>query len=69
LGIPSNVELIRDYGWRAGCPATGMTGVGVGSVDWFGIFRFISRSSYKIATTNKIIPTNETFQIIERKKG
>ena len=32
-----NVEMIRAYGWRGGCPATGVTDAGVGSGDWFGI--------------------------------
>jgi hypothetical protein len=28
--------MIRDYGWRVGCPAAGVTGAGVGSGEWFG---------------------------------
>jgi hypothetical protein len=29
--------MIRAYGWRAGCPAAGVTDAGVGSGEWFGI--------------------------------
>src|ERR1035438_7613222 len=37
----ANVAMSRVYGWRAGCPATGMTAVDVGSVEWFGsVFLF-----------------------------
>jgi hypothetical protein len=28
--------MIRAYGWRVGCPAAGVPGGGVGSVEWFG---------------------------------
>jgi hypothetical protein len=36
--------MIRDYGWRGGCPATGVTDAGIGSGDWFGTF-FLKTSS------------------------
>jgi hypothetical protein len=28
--------MIRDYGWRGGCPAAGVTDAGVGSGEWLG---------------------------------
>jgi hypothetical protein len=28
--------MIRDYGWRGGCLAAGVTDAGVGSGEWFG---------------------------------
>src|ERR1035438_4896184 len=33
-----NVAMIRDYGWRVGGSAAGVTAAGVGSGDWLGIF-------------------------------
>ena len=32
--------MSRAYGWRASCPAGGVTAVGVGSGAWFGFFLF-----------------------------
>ena len=31
--------MIHAYGWRGGCPATGVTDAGVESDDWLGITR------------------------------
>lgn len=35
-GARPNVAMIRAYGWRGGCPASGVTDAGVGSGEWFG---------------------------------
>ena len=28
--------MIRDYGWRGGCAAAGVTDAGIGSGEWLG---------------------------------
>ena len=43
--IVANVELIRAYGWRGGCPATGVTDAGVGSGDWLAARKYRTRRS------------------------
>jgi len=37
--LAPNVEASRSYGWRGSCPAGDVTGVVVGSGDWFGILK------------------------------